>query len=364
MSTIDKSSLVQNVVGGVYTSSSASTTLQILSPQTGECVAQIAISNADDVSSAVTEAKSAWLDWKGRSTKDRSLYLRKFLFLLSNFAKEVADLVVKESGRNIQEALGDVARAIEAVEGAASHSIQTGSRHLETPSGEYVNEKNLPLGVVASILSGCSSGTIVTVYFSHTIAARLTHYDVFTVLSVMWTVPIALVLGNCVILKPDPQTVLSTRRLTELFLAAGFPAGVLQVLHGDAETALALCEHTGVAAVAFVGTSQVAEKVVRRCQAGNKRVVAYGGAKNHVYVLPDCDVSGTARDVVEGFTGCAGQHALALSVLVLVTDGSEYGKKSLTETVLQEVISAAGKIEAGQKAGQMGPVATAADRDR
>jgi acyl-CoA reductase-like NAD-dependent aldehyde dehydrogenase len=180
----------------------------------------------------------------------------------------------------------------------------------------------------------------------------------------MRTVPIALVLGNCVILKPDPHAALSTRRLAELFLAAGFPAGVLQVLHGDTETALALCEHAGVAAVVFAGTSQTAEKVMSLCQAGNKRVVAYGGAKNHVFALPDCDVSSTARDVVEGFTGCAGQRALAASVLVLVTDGSEFGKKALLETVLQEVVIAAGKIEAGQKAGQMGPVATSAERDR
>jgi acyl-CoA reductase-like NAD-dependent aldehyde dehydrogenase len=167
MSAIDKGSLVQNVIGGVYTSASASTATQILSPLTGECVAQIAISNADDVSSAVTEAKSAWLDWKGRSTKDRSLYVRKFLFLLSNFAREVADLVVKESGRNIQEALSDVARAVEAVEWAASQAIQAGPRHLETSSGEYVNEKNLPLGVVANILSGTSTGTIFPEIFQY-----------------------------------------------------------------------------------------------------------------------------------------------------------------------------------------------------
>lgn len=180
----------------------------------------------------------------------------------------------------------------------------------------------------------------------------------------MFIIPAALVLGNCVIYKPSEKTPLTAQKLMKLMLIAGVPAGVVQVLHGTKDVVNALCDHPDVNAVTFIGTSAVAEHVTRRCQATNKRVFALGGAKNHAVALPDCDVSLAARDIVASFTDCAGQRCLATSVLLLAGDGSKEVRKAFTDTLVKEIVAVAGQLVSGQKSGQIGPVSSAAHRDR
>ena len=180
----------------------------------------------------------------------------------------------------------------------------------------------------------------------------------------MWSAPIALTLGNCVIMKPSKQASLTMCRLVELMVMAGIPHGVVQVLHGKKAVVHALCDHPGISAVSFVGSSKVAEIVSKRCHAVNKRVLALGGAKNHLLALPDCDVAMASRDIVASFAGCCGQRCMAASVLLLVGDGSEEVKQAFTDTLLKEVITAAGLLVAGQKGGQVGPIISAAAQAR
>lgn len=178
------------------------------------------------------------------------------------------------------------------------------------------------------------------------------------------TIATALILGNCVIYKPSEQTPLTAQRIAKLMATAGFPPGVLQVLHGTKDVVNALCDHAGIAAVTFVGTSVVAEHVTRRCQVTNKRVFALGGAKNHAVALPDCNVVLTARDIVASFTDCAGQRCFATSVLLLVGDGTKEANRAFTDTLVKEIVTIAGQLTAGQSTGQVGPLITAAARAR
>ena len=180
----------------------------------------------------------------------------------------------------------------------------------------------------------------------------------------MESVPIALALGNCVVVKPSPRGAMTINRIAEILSTAGVPPGVFQVICGGADTVTALCEHSDVSAVTFIGNSQNAESVFKRCVAANKHAIAFGGSKNHVFALPGCEMHSTARDVVTSFTACAGQRRLAAAVLVLVGDGTEQVKNAFIENLVNEITILAGKIEPGHKNGQMGPVKSKASQDR
>ena len=171
----------------------------------------------------------------------------------------------------------------------------------------------------------------------------------------MWTCPIALTSGNCVILKPSEKVPLTMKRIAALLMEAGVPPGVFQIVNGTVDTVNAICDHKGIAAVTFVGSSTVAEIVSHRCRAINKRVLALGGAKNHLVALPDCNQEMCSRDIVASFAGCAGQRCMAASVLLVVGEMVE-----LVESVCEK----ARALQPGQEAGQVGPVIDAASRDR
>ena len=135
----------------------------------------------------------------------------------------------------------------------------------------------------------------------------------------MWTVPIALVMGNTVILKPSEKVPLTMRRVADLIEEAGFPSGVFNMIQGTREAVEAIIDHPNVKAVTFVGSSPVANFVSTRCRALNKRCTALGGAKNHLVALTsDCDVDSAASDICVSFAGCAGQRCLAASVAITV----------------------------------------------
>jgi len=167
----------------------------------------------------------------------------------------------------------------------------------------------------------------------------------------MWTIPISLTLGNCVILKPSEKVPLTMIRMTELMIEAGIPAGVFQIVHGGVDIVNAICDSPRINAVTFVGSSKVAEIVSNRCHALNKRVLALGGAKNHLVALPDCDVGMASRDIVASFAGCCGQRCMAASALVIVDPTGSEG-----DALINEIVDIASKLKSGQKAGEVGPL--------
>lgn len=141
------------------------------------------------------------------------------------------------------------------------------------------------------------------------------------------------------------------QRMVELMAQAGVPPGVFQIVHGAVEIVNSICTHPNISAVTFVGSSKVAQIVSDKCHEANKRVLALGGAKNHLIALPDCDVGMASKDIVASFAGCCGQRCMAASALVVVDDGSES-----SSAIVDAVVQAAGQLIAGQGAGQVGPL--------
>lgn len=279
---------------------------------------------AEDVNNAVEAARKAFPKWSSLTIKARASYMLKFHALVQAHAKELAELIVLENGKNIVEAFADVAKGNETVEWACSLPQVAQGNVLRVSSEVTCEDRRTPLGVVASIVP-----------FN------------FPLMVPMWTVPIALVLGNTVVLKPSEKVPLTMRRVAELFEQAGFPEGVFNMVQGTKVAVEALIDHADVKAVTFVGSSPVANIVATRCRALNKRVTALGGAKNHLVVLPDCEVDGASSDICVSFAGCAGQRCMAASVLLLIGPQQE---------LLNQLVDKASKLQPGSEGGQVGPV--------
>lgn len=283
----------------------------------------------------------------------------KFHALVRENAQELAELIVLENGKNITEALADgknccqsmfsferslvkdsfsnvvlwnlfilfytVAKGNETVEYACSLPQLAQGQSLKVSSAVTCVDRRDALGVVASIVP-----------FN------------FPFMVPMWTVPIALVMGNTVILKPSEKVPLTMNRVADLFVQAGFPEGVFNMVQGTREAVEAIIDHPDVKAVTFVGSSPVAAMVSERCRALHKRCTSLGGAKNHLVALPDCEVDSAASDICVSFAGCAGQRCMAASVLLLV--GGTH------DQLVDQVVANASKLEPGSGPGQLGPV--------
>lgn len=170
-----------------------------------------------------------------------------------------------------------------------------------------------------------------------------------------WTIPIALVAGNCVILKPSEKVPMTMQLAAALLHEAGVPRGAFQLVQGEADVVQALCDHKGIAALTFVGSSRVAELVHDRARAAGKKVLALGGAKNHLVAAADADVPMAASDIVASFAGCAGQRCMAASVLITIGEQPE---------LLDAVVAKAAALQRGQVGGCVGPVIDRASRDK
>ncbi|KAJ2502613.1 hypothetical protein IWW47_002974 [Coemansia sp. RSA 2052] len=269
-------------------------TLDVTSPHTGQPIARVPLSAGDDVDAAVAAADAAWPAWAALTTNARAAKLMALHAVLAAHADELAALIVSEHGKTRGEARGDVAKGLETLAYAAGAGALAAGQATHVSSGVLCRMERAPLGVVASIVP-----------FN------------FPLMVPFWTLPLALALGNTFVLKPSEKAPLTMARVAQL-AAPLLPSGVLNVVHGDAATAQALTDHPRVAAVTFVGSSPVAELVHRRATDAGKRVLALGGAKNHLVALPDCDVEMAARDIVASFTGCAGQRCMAAAVLLVV----------------------------------------------
>lgn len=251
----------------------------------------------------------------------------KFHSLVKDHAQELAELIVQENGKNIVEALADVAKGNETVEYACSLPQLAQGKTLKVSSAVNCMDRRDPLGVVASIVP-----------FN------------FPFMVPMWTMPIALVMGNTMVLKPSEKVPLTMYRTVELLKEAGVPDGVVNLVQGGRDAVEAIIDHPDVSAVTFVGSSPIAKVVASRCNTLQKRCTALGGAKNHLVALPDCDLEETARDIVVSSAGCAGQRCMAASVLLLVGEGAKQ------DQLLDLVVEKAKAIEKGVGKGQLGPV--------
>src|SRR6476660_9839828 len=285
---------VRNFLGGRFIESE-SPLLEVLNPSDGSLLAHVPLSSAEELDSAVRSARSAFPAWSTTPIKERVQVLFRYRALLERRFDDLAALISEEHGKIRSEAEAEVIKAIELVEFACSLPQLVPGEVLEVSRGIECRMDRYPLGVVASIVP-------------FNFPSMVPH----------WTIPNAIALGNCLILKPSELVPLSAGRIAELLTEAGLPPGVLSVVHGTSQVVDAICDHPGISAISFVGSTKVAKVVYRRSTATLKRCLALGGAKNHLIVMPDADKEMTSSNVVASMSGCAGLRCMAASVMVAV----------------------------------------------
>ncbi|KAG0082989.1 hypothetical protein BGZ93_003932 [Podila epicladia] len=322
---------IQNWINGQFvapTASSFSTEatqyLPVTSPYNAKIIGHVPLSTAANVAEAVGAAKKTFPVWSGRTIKERAAILIRFHALMTKHADLLADMVVLEHGKNKAEALVSVSRGQELVEYALSLPHVTQGKILEVSRGITCYDTRVPLGVVSSIVP-----------FN------------FPLMVPLWTLSIAIVMGNTMVLKPSEKVPFTMTKVVELLKEAGLPDGVVNLVNGTAETVNALIDHPDVKAVTFAGTSKIAEIIAQRCHRLNKRVLALGGAKNHTISAPDCDIELTSTDVVESFSGCSGESCMAPTVLITIGHQQD---------LIDKIVSKSEALQPGSLDGQMGPV--------
>ena len=287
---------VRNYIGGQFTGSSGRP-IDVLNPSDGSLLSRVPLSGSGELDAAVQAAEAAFPGWSGTPIKERVQVFYRYRALLERDFDELSALITEEHGKISSEAQAEVLKAIELTEFACSLPQIVTGEVLEVSRGIECRVDRYPVGVVASIVP-------------FNFPSMVPH----------WTIPNALVLGNCMVLKPSELVPLSAGRVAALLQEAGLPAGVFNVVHGGQEVVEAICDHPAIAAVSFVGSTRVAKLVYRRATQTLKRALALGGAKNHLFVLPDASPELTADAVVTSMSGCAGQRCMAGSVMLAVSE--------------------------------------------
>ncbi|MFP6765033.1 MAG: CoA-acylating methylmalonate-semialdehyde dehydrogenase, partial [Planctomycetaceae bacterium] len=292
---------VPNLIGADWRlPASAATRAPVCNPSTGETISEVPLCGPAEVEAAVQAAARAFSTWSDTPPPVRAACLFRYRELLEQNFDEIARIITRENGKTLAEARGDVRRGIEVVEFAC------GISHLA--KGE-------------SLSQAANQIDAVTMREPIGVCAGITPFN-FPAMVPMWMYPLAIACGNTFILKPSEKVPLTAVRLAELFLEAGLPEGVLNVVHGGREVVDALCVHSGIAAISFVGSTEVAEHVYTLGSHHGKRVQAAGGAKNVLLVMPDAEPDSTLDAILGSAFGCAGQRCMAGSLMMTVGDSS------------------------------------------
>jgi malonate-semialdehyde dehydrogenase (acetylating) / methylmalonate-semialdehyde dehydrogenase len=318
----------RNYIGGRFVENDLPS-IDVHDPGSGDAISRVPMSTAAEVEAAVRTAERALDGWSATPIKERVQVFYRYKTLLERHIAELAALVTRENGKIDSEARAEILKAAELTEFACSLPQIASGEVLEVSKGVECRIERHPVGVVASI----------------------TPFN-FPSMVPHWSMPNAIALGNCVILKPSELVPLSAGRIAEMLREAGLPDGVFQVVHGGKDAVEAICDHPGIAAVSFVGSTRTAKVVYRRATSNLKRCLALGGAKNHLIVMPDADPEMASSNIVASMTGCAGQRCMAASVMVAV---------SKTDHVIERMIAAASRMRLGV---DIGPVISAEAKAR
>lgn len=283
---------VKNYIGGKFTNGTKNS-MDVISPLDGVKIGAVPLSTKAELNDAVEAAQKAFQSWSNTPIKERVQIFFRYKTIMEKNLRELGALVQRENGKTLDESIAEVEKSIELTEYACSMPQLVAGKILEVSRGVECRLDHKPLGVVASIAP---------FNFPHMVPH--------------WTIPNALVLGNCMILKPSEKVPLSSIRIAEMLKEAGLPDGVLNIVHGDKEIVEAICDHPGISAVSFVGSTKIAKLVYIRSTSNLKRCLSLGGAKNHLIVMPDAHPDMTASNVTASMSGCAGQRCMAASTMV------------------------------------------------
>jgi malonate-semialdehyde dehydrogenase (acetylating)/methylmalonate-semialdehyde dehydrogenase len=329
---------IQNAIGGRRVTSASSRVTPVYNPATGEQIASLPLSTPAEVAGAVATAAAAAAGWGATPPLKRVKPMFRFKELLERHADDIARAISQEHGKTHADALGELARGIDVVDFACGipHLLKGEYSRNVGPEIDSWSDRQ-PLGVVAGV----------------------TPFN-FPAMVPMWMYPVAVACGNTFVLKPSERDPSAPMLIWELFQEAGFPPGVLNVVHGDKVAVDALLDHPDVKAVSFVGSTPVAEHVYRQGAASGKRVQALGGAKNHMIVMPDADMDQAVDALMGAAFGSAGERCMAISVAVPVGEGTA---NRLVEALAPKIrMMTVGP--ATDSDSEMGPVITAEARQR
>jgi malonate-semialdehyde dehydrogenase (acetylating)/methylmalonate-semialdehyde dehydrogenase len=329
--------VVPHFIGGRWIPSAATEFVAVHNPARGQVIARTPLAPRDEVDAAVQAAKQAFAGWSDTPPLTRARTMFRFKQLLEDHFEEVARIVTTEHGKTLDESRGSLRRGIECVEvacGAPSMLMGYGLENVAT--GIDCSVVRQPIGVCAAIAP-----------FN------------FPAMVPLWFLPFAVVSGNTFILKPSEQVPLSMRRIFELLEKCDLPAGVVNLVQGGKDVVEAICDHPGIRAVSFVGSTPVARLVYQRATNAGKRVQALGGAKNFIVVMPDADLDTGMPVITESLYGCAGERCLAGSVLLPVGEAHQATRERLIESA--KALKVGDGLEPGTT---MGPVISARHRDR
>jgi len=311
---------INNFINGRF-ENSTNKTIPVWNPQNGEKLTEVTCSSKKELNNAVSSAKSAFYKWSNLTLKERVDFFYEFRNELKNNITSLANSICQENGKTFEEAKAEILKGIELTEFACSMPQIIHDEIQEVSRGVECRSSHVPLGIVASI----------------------TPFN-FPIMVPMWTIPNAIVLGNCMILKPSEQTPVGASKIAELLKKSGLPDGVFNVINGDKNIVEAICDHEDISAISFVGSTKIAKNVYQRTTSNFKRCLSLGGAKNHLIVLPDANEEMASNDIIASMSGCAGQRCMAASAMLGVGE---------IDSIINKVASKAKTIVAGKNLGSV-----------
>ncbi|KAI9765118.1 MAG: hypothetical protein M1840_007825 [Geoglossum simile] len=318
-----------------FVPSKTSQWIDLHDPATNNLVTRVPQSTGEELKAAVESANRAFPGWKATSIMTRQQVMFKFVSLIRQNWDRLAASITLEQGKTFADAKGDVLRGLQVAETACGITTQITGEVLEVAKDMETRSYREPLGVVAAI---CPFN--------------------FPAMIPLWSIPIATVTGNCLILKPSERDPGAAMILAELAKEAGLPPGVLNIVHGSAKTVDFILDEPSIKAISFVGSNRAGEYIYSRGSANGKRVQANLGAKNHAAVLPDCNKNHALNAIVGAAFGAAGQRCMALSTLVMVGE---------TEAWLPEIAARAKQLKVNggfEEGADLGPVISPESRQR
>jgi len=334
---------LRNFVGGTWVDAEAQAWLDVDDPSTGEVIAQVPLSAAGDADRAVRAAHEAFQEWSRIPVGRRVEPLRCLLELLRREEEALARLIAEENGKSLPDARAEMKRALDNLEVACAAPVLLQGEKLIGAGPDIDGEVlRVPLGPFAVI---CPFN--------------------FPAMVPFWFFPYALAAGNTVVVKPSELVPCTMQRITELIAQAGFPPGVFNLVNGDKNVATALLDHPLLEGASFVGSTPVARQVAMRCVGNGKRFQAFGGAKNHLVVMPDACLREVIRNMITSCYGCAGQRCMAASAIICVGE-------RIYQEVCERFIKASRQVIVANPLGPsvaeepmvLGPVISAQARDR
>ena len=323
---------VKNYINGEWSESASTDLMTNINPATGEPISEVPMSTEQEINAAVAAAREAFTEWRQVPPVSRARYLFELKELLEENFEELSIVQTKEHGKTIDESRGETRRGIENVEVASGiPSLMMGESLQDIAAGIDTRLVREPLGVFTCIAP-----------FN------------FPFMIPLWFMPYAIATGNTFVVKASEYVPNSQTKLFELLDEVDFPPGVVNLVHGSKEVSNMLIDHPDISGVTFVGSTPVARQIYKRCGEAGKRVIAQGGAKNYLVVMPDADIKQTVAAFMTSFFGNAGQRCLAGANALVVGNSDDFYRE-----FVEAFVQAASSVSLGdglQDETQMGPL--------